>query len=393
MPRAKTAWRSGAFWRAQTPGARFRLLSGVFLSFAAVGFLGDMASVSAARSPFQMTVNAVYSGLLAVGFAYSGLRGSSWRMAIMVILLMATLPLAPRMVILTGEAGRAAAAVAPTARIRFGAASALISIAAAYAMFMNFIRRDGERHVRLRTEVDLAKALHDRLAPPIEMRGEHYEFLGRALPSSEIAGDLLDVAGAPDRPVVYVADVTGHGIGAGTVAAMVKSAVRMGLLSRSRPEAVLGDQNRVLVQLDRPGLFVTCAAVALDPGGPARVALAGHLPVLLVPAGGGPGGTVRRIPNQAPPLGVVADARITPEEVACGPGDLFALVTDGLTEVIDGHGQEFGLERVERVLVESASRPLAEIADRVFAAARAHGRQQDDQTLLLVRVLSRLSTA
>ena len=381
--RPRSAWRSGAFWKAQSPSARLRLLGGVFFTFAAVGFLGSVVSVKHTWSPLGMIWNAAYSGLWAVALLYGGLRGGPWRFIVIITLLVATL-FGPQFGIPTGDLfSMPPGPSPPLGRIRLGTIGALVSIAAAYVMFITFIRRDGERHIRLRTEVNLAKALHDRLAPPIEMESERYEFLGRALPSSEVAGDLLDVTGPLTHPVAYVADVTGHGIGAGTIAAMVKSAMRMGLLSRSRLEEVLTDLNHVLCQLDRPGLFVTCAAIALEPAGRARVALAGHLPVLLIPAGGGP---VRRVLNGAPPLGVEPEERITSEDVACARGDLLALVTDGITEVVNSGQQEFGLERVEGLLRENVSRPLAEIADRVFEAIRAYGAQQDDQTLLLVRV-------
>jgi hypothetical protein len=40
---------------------------------------------------------------------------------------------------------------------------------------------------------------------------------------------------------------------------------------------------------------------------------------------------------------------------------------------------------MKSLLAETAGRPLADIAARVFGAARAHGRQLDDQTLLLIR--------
>ena len=67
------------------------------------------------------------------------------------------------------------------------------------------------------------------------------------------------------------------------------------------------------------------------------------------------------------------------------PGDLLVLVTDGLTEVFDAGDREFGLEGLKRVLAASAAQPLDEIGRRLLAASRAHGRQMDDQTLLLIR--------
>ena len=66
-------------------------------------------------------------------------------------------------------------------------------------------------------------------------------------------------------------------------------------------------------------------------------------------------------------------------------GDLLVLLTDGLIEVFDRQDRDFGLERAKALLVDAAGKPLGEIADRLVAAAHAHGRQLDDQTLLLIR--------
>ncbi len=68
-----------------------------------------------------------------------------------------------------------------------------------------------------------------------------------------------------------------------------------------------------------------------------------------------------------------------------GPGDLFALLTDGLIEVFDAERNELGFEWAKPVLRSSGNQPLSAIADRLLADARAHGSQLDDQTILLIR--------
>ena len=62
-------------------------------------------------------------------------------------------------------------------------------------------------------------------------------------------------------------------------------------------------------------------------------------------------------------------------------------MTDGLTETVDGRDEDFGMERLEQLLVQNACRTLPEVFDAVLAAVSRHGQQQDDRTLLLVRIL------
>jgi serine phosphatase RsbU (regulator of sigma subunit) len=61
------------------------------------------------------------------------------------------------------------------------------------------------------------------------------------------------------------------------------------------------------------------------------------------------------------------------------------ILTDGLTEIVDGDDNDLGLEPLKTVLVESASEPLSEIAAHLRRRALLHGKQADDQTLLLLR--------
>ena len=62
------------------------------------------------------------------------------------------------------------------------------------------------------------------------------------------------------------------------------------------------------------------------------------------------------------------------------------MVTDGITEVVNEKDEEFGLPRLEQVLTEHSTKPLPEIWNLIMSAANRHGLQQDDQSLLLLRV-------
>jgi serine phosphatase RsbU (regulator of sigma subunit) len=69
-----------------------------------------------------------------------------------------------------------------------------------------------------------------------------------------------------------------------------------------------------------------------------------------------------------------------------GKGDTLVILTDGLTEVFDGKGEECGEERIEQILVAKAEKPLTEIYSAIMTTVRDFGSQEDDQTLLLARV-------
>jgi len=112
--------------------------------------------------------------------------------------------------------------------------------------------------------------------------------------------------------------------------------------------------------------------------------VAGHLPLLHYRQL--ENDVIRRSMEQFP-LGMFPATSYRSERVNCGPGDLFALVTDGLIETFNQTEEEFGLDRLEQLLPQYATKPLQEIFEAVLAAVVGHGAQQDDCTLLLVRVL------
>jgi sigma-B regulation protein RsbU (phosphoserine phosphatase) len=131
-------------------------------------------------------------------------------------------------------------------------------------------------------------------------------------------------------------------------------------------------------------MYATMAGLRFSHSAEAEYAAAGHLPLL----------QYRQAHNDVVqwtaeqfPLGLFPDLAFATQHLPCGTGDIFAIVTDGLTETVDEREEDFGLERLEQLLVQNAGRPLPEIFDAVLAAVSRYGSQQDDRTLLLVRIL------
>ena len=54
---------------------------------------------------------------------------------------------------------------------------------------------------------------------------------------------------------------------------------------------------------------------------------------------------------------------------------------------MDGHGREFGTERIEKILRDNCENTLPMIAELILAEAASWGKNIDDQTLLLLKIL------
>jgi serine phosphatase RsbU (regulator of sigma subunit) len=186
-----------------------------------------------------------------------------------------------------------------------------------------------------------------------------------------------------------VADVAGHGLQAGILMGMLKAAARTALLEPSlgpaRLPLLLDRLDNVLPAVKETHMYAALAALQLGPGGRVRHALAGHPPVLHychVNA------SFRELSLEQFPLGLVPDAHFTAMEINVVPGDLLVIATDGILETCNAKDQEFGTEGLRNCVVSHATAPLAQLAANVLAVVAKWGKQQDDQTLLIVRCIS-----
>jgi hypothetical protein len=356
-----------------------------FLTFASVG-LGT-GLVDGLQWPFWWVLakSTLFGAVTALSFA-TALRNPKARFLILipVFVLLVVLPEiqsalpANKIKILMGPGFE-------DVRRRLATVGMLSSAAAAigYAVFVIFAGTQGVKHVRVSTELELAERLQQTLAPPLAARNSGYEVLGRSVPSSQMGGDLLDAVDDCGALACYVADVAGHGIQAGVFMGMVKSSARTALL-RPRPlEELLADLNRVLFDVKGGSpTYVTFACLRCGEGGKVEYTLAGNGPILHYRARSK---TTAQLAMEQFPLGLFANATFVSGTVEVQPGDILALLTDGLPEVEDAHNEQFGLERIGKIVALHADGPLTDLTDTLFAAVRQFGRQTDDETLVLVR--------
>ena len=161
-------------------------------------------------------------------------------------------------------------------------------------------------------------------------------------------------------------------------------AVRMALLRGDRLDGILRSLQGVLPGLKEPNTYVTFAGLRFDGSGSAEYSTAAHVPILNYRHGVH---SNERLFMEQFPVGIIPGADYRAASAACDREDVFVMLTDGIVEVTNAGDEEFGLERVERLLLENAALPLAEIAEIIIGAATKHGRQMDDQTILLARII------
>jgi len=89
--------------------------------------------------------------------------------------------------------------------------------------------------------------------------------------------------------------------------------------------------------------------------------------------------------SQNLPLGILPEQQFATDRLECDPGDVLLLLTDGFSEVFDVKAAELGLEPIKSTFLKAADRPLSEIFERLRNLSLSFGKQDDDQTILLIR--------
>ena len=205
------------------------------------------------------------------------------------------------------------------------------------------LRRVREEKERQDRELQIAREIQRSLFPPRrpELRG--FEVAAESRPCYEVGGDSYDwIPLGEERLALVTADVAGKGTPASLLMASVHAFVHA-QAGTAGPATVLESLNRFLLARTQASRFVTLFYGELDAGRRRLVYVnAGHVPPYRVSRDG----TVSRLHEGGPALGLLAETTYEVGEVGLDPGDVVALVTDGVTEALSPDGLEFGDDRV-----------------------------------------------
>lgn len=191
-------------------------------------------------------------------------------------------------------------------------------------------------------------------------------------PAREVGGDFFQIIPHPsDGSILIVAgDVTGKGLQAGMMVALLVGAIRTESEHTFDPVQILAKMNSRLIGRERAQ--ATCLALRINEDGTAVLANAGHLPPYL-------NGVEMNVEGSLP-LGMIAQADFTTLAFCVQPGDRLVLISDGIVEAQNERGDLFGFDRLCALLSRQAG--TAEIA----STAQAFGQQDDISVLSIVRM-------
>ena len=246
---------------------------------------------------------------------------------------------------------------------------------------------DAAEH-RNEQELRLAGTIQDSALPKnFDYGNRSFEVFATMDPAKEVGGDFYDCffVGA-NRLALVIADVSGKGIPAALFMMRSKTAIRGLAETGKSPREVLEEVNTELCSGNEADMFVTVWMGFVDLStGDVRCVNAGHeYPMVLH---GEEGFTMFRDTHR-PPLGVMEGMAYTEYDLHLEKGDCLYVYTDGVPEAINASQEQYGTDRVLKVLNRSTDCSMAQLLSAVKQDMDAHvgdAEQFDDITMLAFR--------
>ena len=236
----------------------------------------------------------------------------------------------------------------------------------------------------LQNELDLASSTQQSILPKTFPQTTDYQVFASMEAARNVGGDFYDVIRLEDGQVgLAIADVSDKGVPAALFMMSSRTLLKGAAIGSPDPGDALREVNELLYDENESLMFVTVLYSIYDPAsGALTYASAGHDAPLLVRSDG----TSALLPlTGGVALGIVSDVRFHSRTVQLEPGDTVVFYTDGVTEAMNGDGEQFGVPRMSEVYEATPPQDAEGAAKATFDAVRdfvGDTPQSDDVTCL-----------
>lgn len=241
-------------------------------------------------------------------------------------------------------------------------------------------------------EAELAEAeAYVRSLLPEDMGGK-VPIQSRFIPSRQLGGDCYDYYWLdPDYLVIYLLDVSGHGLGSALLSTSVLNVLRSQSLpdvSFYRPEKVLRALNETFQMSDQNQKYFTIWYGVLNCANRQLLyASAGHPPAIVVSTNGDQTTTTSRLRTPGLPIGMLPDANYQWQRCQLSPNSMLYLFSDGLYEVLQDNQEYLGLDAFAEILAKGQEGNRADSILETIIQLRTGDSATDDMSLVAVSLL------
>lgn len=242
----------------------------------------------------------------------------------------------------------------------------------------------------LERELSQARGIQESMLPRTLPTFEGYELGARMVPARAVGGDLFDLIPlGPGKLGIVVGDVSGKGVPAALFMALTTSLMRAEARRASSPRRVLKQVNRLLLEMNAKGMFVTILYGILHGKTREFVYVRGGHEIPLVWDKNGQIMPVEMGSGQ--PLAILPNPILEPQTLTIPADGVMLLFTDGVTEARDPKGDFFDEKGLESRIPELLNRSAQAVCDRLIRVLidyQGTAPQADDITLVAIRASS-----
>ncbi len=243
---------------------------------------------------------------------------------------------------------------------------------------------------KLERDLENARKIQETLLPKVFPSIYRLDIAGKMIPAMHVGGDYFDLIKISDKKLfVVVGDVSGKGLSASFYMSKLQTMIRLYCTEGKSPRDVLVEVNKNIFENIERSWFITVSLALFDiEQETVSFCRAGHVPLLKVngqkfdeiqPSGMGVGLD----------KGEIFDPSLEIVTIPLKPGDLFYFYSDGVTEMMNGSNELFGIERVQELLIANSEKDSSDIQSILLQNLndfRGKTPQYDDITSLIIKV-------
>jgi len=248
------------------------------------------------------------------------------------------------------------------------------------------LSKEERRH--LESELELAQDVQKMLLPQEVPNIPGLEIAAFIRPAQIVGGDYFDfVDFSNGLHGLAIADVAGHGVSASLHMASIQALLRTLVPVNKSPAKVMSQVHKLFIHNIRFETFVTFFIGAFDSSTKTLTfSNAGHLPPLVLRNNKSKKESVEMLRPTGAAIGLVEEAEFAEKTIELQKEDLLVLYTDGITEAVNLQNQEFGRERLIKLIQQVNYAPVKQVVQEIRQALEefSEGKPLADDTTLVV---------
>jgi sigma-B regulation protein RsbU (phosphoserine phosphatase) len=259
----------------------------------------------------------------------------------------------------------------------------------ASALKKSIKKREELERQKITRELEIAKDVQQKLLPQNAPETEGLDYSGICIPADAVGGDYFDYFKINKEEIAFaIGDIAGHGLPSALLMAGLVGFVRSNAIVYNDDLKEFMNKVNILMcgSTDGSRFATFFYSVYNSTTKTLHFVNAGHNPPLLYKP---KTKTFEELKTNGFIIGGISSFKYSDASLNIESGDILLLYTDGITESFNLKDEQFGVERLEKVIEENYILCSKEICGKIIESVKKHseGREQaDDMTLLVVKI-------